>query len=100
MDAPTGDGGIMLACSVDELAPIISCAADACVMLPEAGVDIEAGIPDASLPDPGELATCILSSCGTLLLGVSPMCRDCLIAGVGMDLTEISMRCAGGVPTP
>jgi hypothetical protein len=98
--SPATDGGLSFACSVDELRPIVECAAAACVSLPDASLSLEAGLPDASLPDPGELATCILTSCGTLLLGVSPDCRDCLIAGVGMNLEEISMRCANGLPTP
>jgi hypothetical protein len=90
---PAGDGGLSFACSLEELTPIAECARDNCVMLPDGGVG-----PDASLPDPGELAGCILTSCGTLLIGVSPECRNCLIAGVGMNLEEIAMACANGLP--
>ena len=97
---PVGDGGPSFACTLEELTPIAECAAAACVSLPEGGIP-EGGIAaDASLPDPGELATCILTSCGTLLLGVSADCRTCLIAGVGMDIDEITMRCTDGIAIP
>ena len=101
MDAPgrdgamTGEGGIMLACTVEELMPIAQCAADNCIMLPEGGIG-----GDAALPDPGALAACIIGNCGGLLLGVSPACRNCLIAGVGMNIDEITMQCASGLPMP
>ena len=62
----------------------------------------DVGLPDTSLPeiDPGELATCILTNCGLLVFGVSDECRGCLLAGVGMDLEEIGMSCAPGLPLP
>ncbi|MCB9592109.1 MAG: hypothetical protein H6719_05195 [Sandaracinaceae bacterium] len=112
---PMTDGGIMVACTLDEIAPIFECARMACVSLPDAslpglpdgGFDLEAGLPDASfslpdasLPDPAELATCILSRCWREVFGVSDACRGCLLAGVGMDLMEIQMRCVSGLPTP
>lgn len=97
------DGAISLACSVDELRPILECAADSCVdiSLPDGGLLRDGGgLPDASLPSGGELAACILRNCAALLLRVSPECRDCLVAGVGMDVDEIRMRCAEGLPMP
>ncbi|MBW2462859.1 MAG: DUF3626 domain-containing protein [Deltaproteobacteria bacterium] len=90
--------GALLACTLDELSPILECASSACVMLPDASLS-DASL-DASLPDPGELATCILTNCGLLVFGVSTSCRGCLLAGVGMDLGEIGAACAPGLPLP
>jgi len=99
MDAPVAtdagprrDGGIALACTSEEILPIVECAADNCVMLPEGG------LLDASLPDPSALVACILRNCALLVLGVSSGCRECIIAGVGMNLDEIRMSCVSGLP--
>jgi len=109
---PPMDGAI-LACTLEELTPIFECAREACIMLPDVGLpDVsipdgsldggipDVGLPDVGLPDPGELATCILTNCGILVFGVSGECRGCLLAGVGMDLDEIRMSCAPGLPVP
>lgn len=91
----------LIACTLEEIQPIVECASDACVMLPDAGLPGgDASLPDASLPDPGELATCIVTNCGVLVFGVSPECRGCLLAGVSMDLETIASSCAPGVMLP
>lgn len=73
-DGPV-DGGFSLACTVADLTPIFTCAQTSCTA-------------DPSL-------TCVLTHCGLLVLGLPPACQQCVLAGVGGDLTTTIAACLG-----
>lgn len=57
---------IELACSIDELQPVLECVTENCV---------------DSLSD-GTILTCVTFSCGLLLLTLPPACSQCLLTGL------------------
>ena len=81
---PDGGFGIMTACTLEEVSPIFQCGLDNCTMVTSAS----------------EIAACLLTNCGLLLLGVSPGCRECMLAGLTTDLGAITDSCVSGLPTP
>jgi hypothetical protein len=79
IDAPPlpGDGAITLACTIEDLTPLFTCAVTECA-------------DDLSL-------TCVLASCALLLFALPPDCQACILAGfTSGDLTA----CVGGLPMP
>ena len=92
-DAATTDPGdfpIELACTLEDVQPILECVTDNCL---------------DSIAD-GDLLTCVTFSCGLLLLTTPPECTQCIFAG----LTDTSMALdacvlglddlGGGFPQP
>jgi len=94
--APQDDPGlggnfpVELACSLDDLQPVVTCVSDNCI---DAFAD-------------GTLLTCVTINCGLLLLTLPPECSQCLLTG----LTDTSMALdacvlglddlGGGFPIP
>ena len=74
---PPSPDALQLACTLEELQPIIACAAAECS---------------------GDLtAECVTANCGLLLLGVSPGCSSCILtAVVGGDLAAAAAACGAG----
>ena len=107
--APGSDGGTgLLACSIEEVTPLFQCAFEECVTLPDPGA-----LPDGGgLPsfDIGELGTCAIANCGSMLLGLSPSCQRCLLGAFAGGTTGALEGCisgglpelpgGGGLPTP
>jgi hypothetical protein len=75
---PPPDAIISLACSLEELQPILTCAQESC-------------IDDLT-------AECVALNCGLLLLGLSPSCRECALTAIasGGDLAAIAGACISG----
>ncbi|MBS1123296.1 MAG: hypothetical protein H6Q90_5524 [Deltaproteobacteria bacterium] len=82
-DASTPDGSITLACTVDELAPIVTCALQNCL---------------ASAGNQTQLIACVTASCGQTLLQLSPTCLQCVLTGFTLDPNALANACASGLP--
>jgi endonuclease/exonuclease/phosphatase family metal-dependent hydrolase len=65
-------------CTEEEVAPLETCVLDACD-----------GVPD------GELAGCVLESCGTEFGAVSSDCSSCLVGQLGNPFEDIKAACVG-----
>ena len=70
-DIGGGDFPVELACSLDDVQPILECVVDNCL---------------DSIAD-NNLLTCVTLSCGLLLLTMPPECSQCILTG----LTDTSM---------
>lgn len=87
---PSGEFPVELACSVDEVQPILTCVTDHCL---------------DSIAD-GNLLTCVTLSCGILLLTLPPDCSKCVVSGLTNPSGALD-ACAsglgdlgGGLPIP
>ena len=75
--APLPPDALQLACTLEELQPIIACAVAECSQ------DVT--------------TECVTSNCGLLLLGVSPECSSCILtAVVGGDIAAAAGACGAG----
>ncbi|MBL4633537.1 MAG: hypothetical protein JKY56_06685 [Kofleriaceae bacterium] len=63
---PDAAPGIELACTLEDILPLIQCVTDNCI---------------ESLSD-GTIATCLAINCGILLLSMPPECTQCILAAV------------------
>jgi hypothetical protein len=85
-----GDFPIELACTLEDVQPILECVTDNCL---------------DSLAD-GTLLTCVTFSCGLLLLTTPPECTQCIFAGItdtsmALDACVLGLDdLGGGFPTP
>jgi hypothetical protein len=81
---------IELACTLEELQPVIECVTENCA---------------DSFAD-GSILTCVTFSCGLLLLGLPPDCSQCLFAGLSdpssaLDACVLGLDdLGGGFPMP
>lgn len=66
VETPPDDLPVELACSIDEVQPILTCVTDNCL---------------DSIAD-GTLLTCVTFSCGLLLLTLPPDCSQCILTGL------------------
>ncbi len=88
---PTDDLPVELACTLEDVQPILSCVSENCL---------------ESVSD-GTLLTCVTLSCGLLLLTTPPECSQCILAGISDASTALD-SCVlglddlggGGLPTP
>lgn len=79
--SPLVDGAIGLACSIEDLTPLLTCAVTECA-------------DDATL-------TCVLTSCALLLFALPPDCQQCILTGLTSgDLATSLAACVSGLPTP
>lgn len=78
-EADAGEFPVELACSLDEVTPIVECVADNCL---------------DSLDN--DLLTCVTLSCGLLLLTLPPDCSQCIFAGL-TDTSMVLDACVAGL---
>ena len=79
-DASPNDLPIQLACTLDDVLPIVECASENCT---EAIAD-------------GSLLTCVTLHCGLLLFTLPPECSQCLLTGLG-DSSMALDACVSGL---
>lgn len=85
-----GDVPVELACSLDEVQPILACVTDNCL---------------DSIAD-NSLLTCVTLSCGLLLLTLPPDCSQCILTGLtdpgsALDVCVSGLEdLGGGFPLP
>ena len=85
-----------LACSLEEITPILTCAFEEC--LADTLPDDTDGLPELPDFDLGEVLGCAAVSCLPELLGVSPDCAGCLFGLVdGSDPDELAELCGDGL---
>ncbi|MDX2090877.1 MAG: hypothetical protein SFX73_23660 [Kofleriaceae bacterium] len=78
-DAPPDSGGFQLACTIQDLQPVFTCALQSCTQ-------------DLSF-------TCLLSNCGLTLLTLPGDCRTCLItAFASQDIATTAAACGLSLP--
>ncbi len=75
-----GGGLPGLACTLDEVTPLLTCASENCLM--------ELGTPTAT--------TCLLLNCGTTVLGLSTECSGCILTAIA-DSSQALDACVSGV---
>jgi hypothetical protein len=81
---PTADGGsIEVACTLDEVQPILQCVVDNCL--------------DAQ-DQPGGIAGCVALACGLQLLTLPPDCAQCVLTALGGNFEDIADQCISGLP--
>ena len=82
---PDATPGIELACTLEDIQPLIQCVTDNCI---------------ESLSD-GTIATCLAINCGILLLSMPPECTQCILAGVSDPASALDACVTGpGSGTP
>ncbi len=77
-----GSGAIELACTLEDVQPLIECVTDNCL---------------ESLSD-GTLTTCLALSCGLLFLTMPPDCTQCILAGLTDPASALEV-CVSGLDT-
>ena len=80
--ADAGSGAIELACTLEDVQPLIECVTDNCL---------------ASLSD-GTLTTCLALNCGLLFLTMPPDCTQCILAGLTDPASALEV-CVSGLDT-
>jgi hypothetical protein len=104
-DPPDNGDDLGLACTMEELLPILECAMAECMELPGGFDPNDPGSFDPNDPsgggdfdlggmDLGELGVCVGISCFGDILGVSPECAECVASALaGTD--DFMEACAG-----
>ncbi len=86
---PLDDLPVDLACTLEEIQPLIECITDNCL---------------ESISD-GDVATCVAINCGLLLLGLPQECTQCVLAAIAdpsnaLDACVLGLDELDGLPLP
>lgn len=76
-------GSIEVACTLDDIQPVLQCVADNCL---------------GSQNQPGGIAGCVALSCGAQLLALPPDCAQCVLTALSGNFGDIADQCVDGLP--
>lgn len=80
-DAAARDA-LTLACTIEDLQPLFSCATTNCLNFTPPDFDGGLGGDGGSGFDPTQILSCVAQRCGLLVFGLPPACRTCVISGL------------------
>ena len=95
---PPDEGGL-LACDLEEVSPIFTCAAENCLGLPDFDPNDPGSFDPGSLGagfDLASIGTCVATNCFQELFGLSPDCSECIFGLIGGGDTALE-NCLGDI---